>query len=43
MKPNQRLAKSWAEEGQSVIYVKIKRIKPIRSRIEEVTLEPVSF
>ncbi len=40
---SRRLAESHAEEGQSVIYVKIKRIKPIRSRIEEVTLEPVSF
>ncbi len=40
---SRRLAESHAEEGQSVIYVKIKQIKPIRSRIEEVTLEPASF
>jgi len=40
---SRRLAESNAEEGQSMIYVKIKRIKPIRSGIEEVTLEPVSF
>ncbi|MBI3584425.1 MAG: hypothetical protein HY096_10825 [Nitrospinae bacterium] len=40
---SKRLAESQAEEGQSVIYVKIKRIKPIRSRIEEVILEPASF
>lgn len=37
------LAESQVEEGQPVIYVKIKRIKPIRSRIEEVSLELVSF
>ncbi len=35
-------AESQTEEGQPVIYVKIKRIKPLRSRIEEITLEPVS-
>lgn len=33
------LAKSHAEKDQSVIYVKIKKIKPIRSRIEELELQ----
>ena len=36
------LAESQAEEGQPVIYVKIKRIRPPRSRIEEMVLEPAS-
>jgi len=34
-----RLAESHAEKGQPVIYVRIKRIKPIRSRIEELELK----
>lgn len=34
-----RLAKSHAEKGQLVIYVRIKRIKPICSRIEELELK----
>jgi len=34
-----RLGKSHAENSQSVIYVRIKRIKPIRSRIEELELK----
>ncbi|MDI6891255.1 MAG: hypothetical protein QMC83_10035 [Thermodesulfovibrionales bacterium] len=33
------LAKSHAEKGQPVVYVRIKRIKPIRSRIEQLELE----
>ena len=33
------LGKSHAEKGQSVIYVRIKRIKPVRSRIEELELK----
>ena len=33
------LAKCHAEKGQPVIYVRIKKIKPIRSRIEELELE----
>ena len=33
------LAKSHAEKRQPVIYVRIKRIKPIRSRIEELELQ----
>ena len=34
-----RLGKSHAEKGQPVIYIGIKRIKPIRSRIEELELK----
>ena len=34
-----RLSKSHAEKGQPIVYVRIKRIKPIRSRIEELELE----
>ncbi len=33
------IAKSHAEKGQPVIYVRIKKIRPIRSRIEELELE----
>jgi hypothetical protein len=33
------LAESYAEKGQPLVYVKIKKIKPIRSRIEELELE----
>ena len=33
------LAKSHAEKGQPVIYVRIKKIKPIRSRIEELEVK----
>lgn len=36
------LAESQAEKDQPVIYVKIKQIRPIRSRIEKVVLEPAS-
>ena len=35
-----KLAESMAEEGQLVIYVRIKRINPLRSRIEEIEFEP---
>ena len=31
-------AKRQAEKGQPIVYVKIKRIRPIRSRIEEMEL-----
>ena len=31
-------AKRQAEKGQPIVYVKIKRIQPIRSRIEEMEL-----
>ena len=34
-----KLAKSHAENGGPVIYVRIKKIKPIRSRIEELELQ----
>lgn len=34
-----KLAKSHAENGSAVIYVRIKKIKPIRSRIEELELQ----
>ena len=33
------LARTHAEKGKDVIYVRIKRIKPIRSRIEELELQ----
>lgn len=29
------IAKSHAEKGQPIVYVRIKKIRPIRSRIEE--------
>ena len=34
-----KLAKYHAEKGQPVVYVRIKKIKPIHSRIEELELE----
>jgi hypothetical protein len=34
-----RLGKSHAENGRQIIYVKIKRIRPIRSRIEELEIK----
>ncbi|MBE9575061.1 MAG: hypothetical protein IMF20_08055 [Proteobacteria bacterium] len=34
-----KLAKSHAENGRPVIYVRIKKMKPIRSRIEELELQ----
>ena len=33
------LARTHAQKGQDLIYVRIKRIKPIRSRIEELELQ----
>ena len=33
------LAKSHVEKGQPLVYVRIKRIRPIRSRIEELELK----
>lgn len=33
------LAKSHAEKGKDLVYARIKRIKPIRSRIEELELQ----
>ncbi|MGH7827631.1 MAG: DUF5647 family protein [Candidatus Binatia bacterium] len=35
---NQEGAKRQAETGQPIVYVKIKRIQPIRSRIQEMEL-----
>ena len=35
---SQEGAKRQAEKGQPVVYVKIKRIQPIRSRIQEMEL-----
>ncbi|MGH7824164.1 MAG: DUF5647 family protein [Candidatus Binatia bacterium] len=35
---SQNGAKQQAEEGQQIVYVKIKRIQPIRSRIQEMDL-----
>ena len=34
-----KLAKSYEEKSQPLIYVRIKRLNPIRSRIEELELE----
>ncbi len=39
---SQDLVKSHAQKGQPVIYVRIKKIKPIRSRIEKLKLELVA-
>ncbi len=39
---SKRLAESQAEKGQPIVYVKIKKIKPLRSRIEKVELERVA-
>ncbi|MEK6713118.1 MAG: DUF5647 family protein [Nitrospirota bacterium] len=36
------LAKGYAEKGHPIIYVKIKKIKPIRSRIEELEVSKVA-
>lgn len=35
---SQEGAKRQAEKGQPIVYVKIKRIRPLRSRIEEMEL-----
>lgn len=32
------MAKSQAEKGQSIIYIKIKKMRPIRSRIEKLEI-----
>jgi len=39
---SQEGAKRQAEKGQPVVYVKIKRIQPIRSRIQEMELSACS-
>jgi len=37
---SQEGAKRQAEKGQPIMYVKIKRIQPIRSRIQEIEISP---
>lgn len=39
---SKRLAESQAEKGQPLVYIKIKKLKPLSSRIEEVELERVA-
>jgi hypothetical protein len=40
---NQRLARIQKAEGKSVVLVKIRRLSPIRSRLEDVRLESFSI
>ncbi|MCC7210745.1 MAG: hypothetical protein IT451_02730 [Candidatus Brocadia sp.] len=35
---SREMAKSQAEEGQPIIYIMIKKLKPIRSRIEKLEI-----
>ncbi|TVM04129.1 MAG: hypothetical protein CV087_01660 [Candidatus Brocadia sp. WS118] len=35
---SREMAKSQAEKGQSIIYIKIKKMRPIRSRIEKLEI-----
>ncbi len=39
---SRKLAKSQAEEGQPIICVRIKKLKPLRSRIERLELKRVA-
>jgi hypothetical protein len=39
---SQEGAKRQAEEGQPIVYVKIKRIQPVRSRIQEMEISASS-
>ena len=39
---SRQLAKSCAEKGQIIVYIKIKKIKPIHSRIEELEVTKVA-
>lgn len=39
---SRRLAESQAEKGQPIVHVKIKRLMPVHSRIEDMELERVS-
>jgi len=39
---SRELAQNQVEAGQSVIYIRVKRLGPIRSRIEELELEGVA-
>ncbi len=34
-----KLAKGHMEKDQSVVYIRVKKIKPVRSRIEELEIE----
>jgi len=38
----QRVAEKNAEAGRPIVYVKIKKLKPVRSRIAELELEKVA-
>jgi len=37
---NIKLVKGQGETGRPIIYIRIKKMKPIRSRIEELELQP---
>jgi len=39
---SRKLALSHAQEGQPIVYVKIKKLVPFRSRIEDLELERVA-
>lgn len=39
---SRRLARRHAEQGQAMVYVRIKKLVPFRSRIEELELEQVA-
>ena len=39
---SRKLAESQAEEGQPIICVRIKKLKPLRSRIERLELKRVA-
>jgi hypothetical protein len=39
---SRRLARRHAEQGQPIVYVRIKKLVPFRSRIEELELEQVA-
>ncbi len=39
---SRQLAISCAEKGQPIVYIKIKKIKPIQSRIEELEVTKVA-
>jgi len=37
---SRHLAKQQVEEGQKIVYVKIKKLRPIESRIEDLEITP---
>lgn len=39
---SRRLAESRAQEGQRIVYIKIKELAPLRSRIKDLELEQVA-